>query len=239
MAQQFINTGSAINAQDGDAIREGMVKTEDNFNELYDLFPVVLFPHTSSANSPSEIVGGPNGENATLGVTGSVKVTEQINTPTIFLHPTNFNGSFLRNLSQSSPSKSNIFIYNPGGSKFWYFNVRYFESFNITSHLGMGKKFSTPVFTINGEAINNRYFLINGVGGYIIGGGTNSGNRVSVKINANTATKDFEVNGELSGSEYFSNLPTEDPGVAGQWFVTSSAEALNKPGFEVVCVSQG
>lgn len=239
MAQQFINTGSAVNAQDGDTIRGGMIKTEENFTELYDLFPIVLFPHTSSINSPSEIVGGPNGENATLGVTGSVKVTEQINTPTIFLHSTNYNSSLLRNLSQSSPSKSNISLYNVGGSKFWYFNVRFFESFAITSHLGIGKKFSTPQVTINGEAFNNRYFFINGAGGYLIGGGTSQGNRVAVKINATNATKDFEVNGELLGSEYFSSLPTSDPEVAGQWFVTSSAEALNKPGFDVVCVSQG
>jgi len=239
MAQQFINTGSAVNAQDGDTIRGGMVKTEENFTELYDLFPIVLFPHTSSINSPSEIVGGPNGENATLGVTGSVKVTEQINTPTIFLHPTSFNGSFLRNLSQSSPSKSNISLYNPGGSKFWYFNVSLFPSFALTSHLGIGEKFGTPQVTINGDAFNNRYFFINGAGGLIIGGGTSQGNRVAVKINPVAATKDFEVNGELSGSEYFSNLPTEDPGVAGQWFVTGSEEAFNKPGFDVVCVSQG
>jgi hypothetical protein len=104
----------------------------------------------------------------------------------------------------------------------------------------MGQEFGNDYeVSINGNGYNNRYFIINGTGGYLIGGGTNTGDRVAVKINATNATKDFEVNGEISGSEFFSSLPTEDPGVAGQWFVTSSAEALNKPGFDVICVSQG
>lgn len=242
MAQQFINTGSAVNTLTSDTLRDAMVKTEDNFIELYDLFPIVLFPHTSSANFPTEIVGGPNGENATLGVTGSVDITEHINTPTIFFHPTTYDSSYISNRS-FLPSKSNITIYNQGTtpSEYYYFNVRYFSSFGLTSHLAIGQEFGNDYeVRINGNGYNNRYFIINGTGGYLIGGGTSQGNRVAVKINATNATKDFEVNGELLGSEYFSSLPTSDPEVGGQWFTTSSkAVGLQDNNIDVICISQG
>lgn len=72
MAQQHINTGSALGAGDGDTLRQAAIKMEDNFTDLYPSFSAQynLFPFTVKFR-PAQVVGSAGGD-TTLGITGSV-----------------------------------------------------------------------------------------------------------------------------------------------------------------------
>lgn len=250
MAQQFINTGSAVNTQTSDTLRDAMVKTEENFNELYDLFPTGLFPATASAVGPLQIVGDGSGGDGILGVTGSIEATEQISSPLFnFDEWDGSTSTFIPVISKRFHNKKSFIVYQKTSVVHDKFVLvaqsSDFPSYDRRISIGVDLFLGGKGVTFN-QFTGNRYFIMYGTQGPIFFGGydnigTGNGYRVTVKIDPFVATKDFEVNGEIKANEYFTDsLPTSDPEVAGQWFTTSSkAAGLQDDSIKIICISQG
>lgn len=61
-----------------------------------------------------------------------------------------------------------------------------------------------------------------------------------VGIRTTSPQKDLHVNGDIQATEYYGNIIEGNPGVAGQFFQTSSEELGGTPPYyQVVCLSQG
>jgi hypothetical protein len=249
MARQVIDTGSAVNQGDSDTIRGGFIKTEDNFIDLYSLGdPEGLFPATSSVSNPTQITGS-NGSLAVLGVTGSIDIKD------------NLSGSSLQVDSFPGVFQAYGNIYRVQQAQL--IAHKKISSFNLIgvkaeSSADNGEKYSltTGIDPFSGGSvvkfhggINNRRFLIRGTGNTQIPpisrlmDGTGVGTKrigINLFIENMASNMNFQVSTDISASNYLaSSLPTSDPGVAGQWFTTSSQAIFGRFNFKILCVSPG
>ncbi len=219
MAQQHINTGTNPNDFTGDPLRTAFIKTEDNFTELYG-FGAASFPVTASATSPTEIVGGPNEENAVLGITGSLSASLAI--------------------SASFIVTDNVVSSEDANTKIEFLDKKINIYANNQRHiLCDGVSIFNQVVQINPDN-NDINTLINGKNGSKDAILVDAGN-MRVGIKTESPTKDFEVNGDIKANEYFGNITTGDPNVAGQHFQIQATDVINtaNPNYYIVCVSQG
>jgi hypothetical protein len=219
MAQQHINTGSDPNDFTGDPLRTAFKKTEDNFIELYG-FGAASFPVTASATSPTEIVGGPNGEAATLGITGSLSASLAISAS--FIATDNIISSQNPNTKiEFLDKKINIYVDNQrhilcDAASLFAQGVQINPDNNDIDTLIHGTNGSTPAIFVD------------------------AGN-MKIGIKTESPTKDFEVNGDIKANEYFGDITTGDPNVAGQHFQIQATDIISTadPNYYIVCVSQG
>ena len=219
MAQQHINTGSAPDDFTGDPLRTAFIKTEDNFIELYG-FGAATFPATASVTSPTEIVGGPNEEDAVLGITGSLSASLAISASFIVTD----------NVVSSEDANTKIEFLDKK-INIWSNNQRFL--------LCDAANFVAQGVQINPDD-NDIDTFIYGTSGTTAAIFVDAGN-MRVGIKTESPTKDFEVNGDIKANEYFGNITTGDPNVAGQHFQIQATDiiATADPSYYVVCVSQG
>jgi len=79
MPQEILNIGNSINDGNGDSLREGFNKSNNNFTELYGILGTSLFPYTGSG----QITSGSNlpSPYITLGITASYVTSPSFNPP--------------------------------------------------------------------------------------------------------------------------------------------------------------
>ena len=214
--QQFINTGSTANDNTGDPLRTAFVKTEDNFNDIYSQIQK-KFPYTASAAEVTQVVGE-NGADTVFGVTGSLSVTNAVSASIVKT------GGVI----EFTGGNNNKIVFDTESIDIYVDNARYI---NIDG--GNNKLIINP----DSQDIDT---LIYGTNGSFPVLTVNAGlDRVG--INTQAPSKDFTVSGELRANRYFGDdLPTSDPGVSGQFFVTSSEYFNGPPPYiNVLCVSLG
>ncbi len=79
MPQEILNIGNSINDGNGDSLREGFNKSNNNFTELYGILGTSLFPYTGSA----QITSGSSlpSPYITLGITASYVGSDSFDPP--------------------------------------------------------------------------------------------------------------------------------------------------------------
>tara|TARA_Y100000385_G_C12944919_1_gene572864 strand:+ start:285 stop:941 length:657 start_codon:yes stop_codon:yes gene_type:complete len=218
MAQQNIVTGSAANDGTGDPLRTAFKKAEDNFIDLYDQIDnIPSFPFTSSATTPTQIVGGSNGELAILGVTGSIEATK------------NITASFIQ-IGNSITFKDNSTTridFSSGVQEFFVDDVSFVKLDGNNNDFIVNNGGNDIDFKAEGDAFDNLLHVDAGL------------NRVGIKTS--TPQKDLHVNGAISASEYHcQQLQDGDLGLeVGQFFFTSSERFTNNgPFYNIVMVKE-
>tara|TARA_Y100000385_G_C13070265_1_gene628676 strand:+ start:395 stop:1906 length:1512 start_codon:yes stop_codon:yes gene_type:complete len=256
--QLNINTGSSVGSGNGDSVRTAIIKTEDNFNDLYPFFPLQILPHTSSISQPSQIVGE-NNTNTLLGVTGSIQFKTGIGGSTAPPKSILANKIMLNNADASVPVHISIakipqqtqivleessfrdqIVFSAADSQFGTNQngrglvIRTFVGAKSVIFWGEAQD---AAFKFNGENNTN---LIYG-DGILLKVGIND-----QPTSNNTKYKRLTINGSAKGNEYFGStdpgedFPTTDPGSEGAWFSVGSDEILGGTSkFRILCVSQG
>lgn len=217
MAQQHINTGSDPNDFTGDPLRTAFKKTEDNFIELYDMTGGSTFPVTASVTEPLQMVGGNSGEDGTLGVTGSIEATTSITA-----------SSIVTDELASSVNSTTRILFESNKQNYYVNNEKYL----LLDGANGGVIVNPDANDINFRA----YTDSTSTPALNVDAGTNK-----IGIKTSTPTKDFEVNGDIKANEYFGNITTGDPNVAGQHFQIQATDVISTadPNYYIVCVSQG
>ncbi len=215
MAQQHLKTGSNDSDGTGDTLRGAFIKTEVNFNDLYNIASSYPFPYAGEVE-----------------IDGDLSTTLGIESPTL-------TASILNPTDDSLPNYQYTSITNPEGVRFYMRNEKTLTFITDTGRLNMnnyGSSFLTSnrfyigptsgIFQIRGTTTSNLVYTSN--------------TSLNVGISTNLTTHKLTVNGAISSSEYLGTLPTSDPNVIGQWFTTSSNEVFGD-GLEtqIICISQG
>lgn len=217
MARTQIETGSAANDGTGDPLRTAFIATEDNFIDLYDQFDnVPSFPFTSSTDNPTQITGS-NGTEAILGVTGSIEASRSVTS------------SFFQ-ISKAITFKDNpntkIEFADNGVINFLVDNKNFLKIDGDNSRITVNPDGIDINFEAHGDANDNLLFCDAG------------SDRVGILTNS--PQTDFHVNGTVSASRYFGNIPEgQTAGLeAGQFYYTSSEYFTGGAGphFDVIIV---
>lgn len=217
MARTPIDTGSSANSNTGDPLRTAFIATEDNFIELYNKFDnVPTFPFTSSTDNPAQITGS-NGSLAVLGITGSVEASKAITS------------SFLQ-LSDSITFKDDPttkITFASGKIEFFVAGTRHLSLDGANSRVVVNLDEEDINFIVNGDSNDNLLFCDAGLD--------------RVGILTNTPRADFHVNGNISASQYFGNIPegqTQQTFTSGQFYYTSSEHFTGGSGpfFNIIMV---
>lgn len=241
--QQNINTGSGVNSGNGDTIRQATIKTEDNFTDLYQYFPLEILPHTSSDLQPSQMIGE-SGTDILVGVTGSVHTTKLVKANKFVVQDDPGTVPVFYSIVQT-PNQSWILFRENSFTR----GVTLSAAFSplATNQVGRGihieNQFSGVIKQVRFMgSTNNQGFRFKGQNNANLIYGDGIYNKVGIKFQpADSLQKTFTVNGSVGGNEFLAsqNFPTTDPGEEGAWFNVDSDTVFGTSGFKVLCVSQG
>ena len=217
MARTPIDTGSSANSNTGDPLRTAFIATEDNFVELYGKFDnVPTFPFTSSTDNPTQITGS-NGSLAVLGITGSVEASTAITS------------SFLQ-LSDAITFKDDPttkITFASGKIEFFAAGQNHLSLDGANSKVTVNLNQGDINFVVNGDSNDNLLFCDAAL------------DRVGILTSNPRA--DFHVNGNISASQYFGNIPegqSQQTFTSGQFYYTSSHYFTGEtgPSFNIIVV---
>lgn len=211
MSQQNIDTGSSANSNTGDPLRTCFIKAEDNFTELYNsLAPLSPFTGSAIITGSVIITGSLHMDGSDSELTTELLSVNQISTP-------------ISNAKIKFQDSLILFLID---------DIEYMRVDGSTTPNSV---------TINNDNEDIDFRIKNsGAGGNTLHvDGTTS----RVGIGNQSPSYDLDVAGSVRALQYLvdgGSLPTEDPGVEGQFFQTSSFYlGGTSPYHQVVCISEG
>ena len=211
MAQQNINTGSSANSNTGDPLRTCFIKTEENFNDLYNsLTP--LSPFTGSANITGSLI-----------LTGSVEISGDDSELTTEVLSTNKIQTPINNMSIEF--QDNLIIIAAGGIEFMRIDGTTTPNSVVINNDGANLDFrvrsNSSTYSIYADASAN-------------------GGDGAVGVRTFSPSKHLDVNGSIRGINYYGTLTDGDPEEVGKFFTTSSKYfGASSPYYDIICISQG
>ena len=235
-SQQFINTGSGVNAGDSDSLRGGLIKTENNFNDIYaSSSHLSYFPITGSIGQIKWDTGG----SEVLGITGSVSCTQNFTAGTGFSIPMNDSSIPVTEGRIVGPGQFNDEVY-VDSSLALSGNIPRMTIRGESCKIQLENNFGARRTLLNGSFSNQKVFFYGSTNNKLLN--TQNGELgIKTTANAGPALVKMQVLGDVSASDYSAAaMPNVDPVELNKFFRTGSGRAVGvQTNLQVLCLSQG
>ena len=245
MPQEILNIGNAANDGNGDNLRQGYIKCNNNFDELYDIFDTPKFPFTGSG----QITGSDGQTSKPLGITGSFSGTGPFNpsyqTPAA-IETIKGGIKIDGELRWFGNTTNNSFRYltkaykgSYAGSPNTFFEIR--NSTTVGSFFLRTNSFITDISIQYYPTIASlrRVLFTNSSRKNITQIYGTSVDYPVIFCRGNSTTAKLYVNGKVTTDEFkIDGLGTTDPNDPGRWFTQTSDQVFGDGGStKIVCVS--